>query len=287
MHLRRALIIVLILVVSSSCLLSTAESADDWYKSFYSNGWFGTYALREFDKVAPPPGVNWYVDDAQDWLARAERDGWVVKRKPVEAIPGSIILGYENNLVWVGIAREVTNKGLIFETVMGGDGKPARYWLEFPQVMEQVHFKGAILPVRITGAVLTSPMEDYKGLKGAAGVAWPVREFDKIAPKPDFNWPGKERDWPVEAKKKGWAVKTSPSEPAIGALLLLEHVTTKNIVVGIVREIYPSVAVFDYVDTPYSRVNTLRLTFQQMLDPKAFGGYVFKAYIWAEQVKKK
>ena len=56
----------------------TPEPSDGKYKNFYSDGWFGTYALREFDKVAPTPGVNWFVEDAQDWLARAQRDGWVV-----------------------------------------------------------------------------------------------------------------------------------------------------------------------------------------------------------------
>lgn len=283
----RTLILLLVLCAIGSCLIPVAEAADEWYKNFYSNGWFGTYALKEFDKIAPAPGVNWFVDDAQDWLARAEREGWVVKRKPAEAINGAIILGYENNLVWVGVAREVTDKGLIFETVMGNDGKPARYWLEFPQVIQQVHFKGAILPIRAPGAVITSPMEDYKGLRGAAGSAWPVREFDKFAPKPDFNWTGNEKFWPEEARKKGWIVKTLPSEPAIGSLLLLEHNETKAIVVGIVREIYPSVVVFDFVDTPFSRVNTMRLTFAQLVDPKAFGGYVFKAYIWPELTKKK
>ena len=86
------------------------------YKNFYSDGWFGTYALREFDKVAPTPGVNWFVEDAQDWLARAQRDGWVVKSKPAEAVNGAIIVGYNEGLAWVGVAREVTDQGLIFET---------------------------------------------------------------------------------------------------------------------------------------------------------------------------
>ena len=60
--------------------ISTLEAApplpaDGQYKNFYSDGWFGTYALREFDKVAPDPGANWFVEDAQDWLERAHREG--------------------------------------------------------------------------------------------------------------------------------------------------------------------------------------------------------------------
>ena len=58
----------------SPAMAVTAPDAGK-FKAFYSDGWFGTYALREFDKIAPPPGVNWFVDYAQDLLPRAEREG--------------------------------------------------------------------------------------------------------------------------------------------------------------------------------------------------------------------
>ena len=81
--------------VSAAEVTNTVPASNDGkYKNYYSDGWFGTYALREFDKVAPTPGVNWFVEDAQDWLARAQRDGWVVKSKPAEAVNGAIIVGY-------------------------------------------------------------------------------------------------------------------------------------------------------------------------------------------------
>ena len=182
------------------------------YKNFYSDGWFGTYALREFDKVAPTPGVNWFVEDAQDWLARAQRDGWVVKTKPAEAVNGAIIVGHHEGLAWVGVAREVTDQGLIFETVMGSEGKPARYWMKFSEIDKLIHFKGCILPQRLPNAKSVSPMNDFKSVRGFTGSAWPAQEFDKVAPKPGFNWQGAEKDWAKEAAGKGWRVERNPTE---------------------------------------------------------------------------
>lgn len=254
-------------------------AAEGQFKDYYSDEWFGTYALREFDKIAPVPGVNWFVEDAQDWLARAQRDGWVIKRKPSEAIPGSIILGFHEGLAWVGIAREVTDKGLIFETVMGGDGTPARYWINFSDLAAAIHFKGCILPLRNQGVPIASPMMDYKGIPGHSGAAWPAKEFDVLAPKPGLNWQGAERDWAVEAARKGWIVISKPSLIKKGSLLIWDHPKRNRTIVAFVREVTGPVIIFDFVDTAFSRIITARLTHEQMLDSRAFGGLVFQAAI--------
>lgn len=265
---------------------ATPSVTEERYKNFYSDGWFGTYALREFDKTAPPPGVNWFVEDAQDWLARAQRDGWVVKYKPSEAINGSIIVGYHDGLVWVGVAREVTDKGLIFETVMGGDGKPARYWMKFAEIASVIHFQGCILPQRQPGARTVSPMADYKNVRGYTGAAWPVQEYDKVAPSPGFNWQGPEKEWASEAERQGWAIGKKPSSTKKGSLLLLYNSEQQKSKVAFVREVFETTIVFEFVDPPFSRVITARLNMDQLLDKNAFGGYIFSAVILPERKAK-
>ncbi len=256
------------------------------YKNFYSDGWFGTYALKEFDKIAPAPGVNWFVDDAQDWLPRAQRDGWVVKNKPAEAVNGAIIIGYNEGLAWVGVAREVTDQGLIFETVMGGDGKPARYWMRFSEIGTLIHFKGSILPKRIPSVKTVSPMKDYKGVRGFAGAAWPVQEFDRVAPKPGFNWQGPEKEWSREADRKGWKVEKKPTAIKPGSLIVFAHQGSGQIKIAFVRNVFKPTVVFEFVDPPFSRVITARLTTEQLLDKNAFGGFVFDSVILPERKGK-
>lgn len=278
---------VVFLLVFSAVEAAAPVPSDGKYKNFYSDGWFGTYALREFDKVAPTPGVNWFVEDAQDWMARAQQDGWVVKTKPAEAINGSIIIGYHEGLAWVGVAREVTDQGFIFETVMGGEGKPARYWMKFSEIDKTIHFKGCILPQRVPNAKSVSPMADYKGIRGFAGAAWPAKEFDKLAPKPGFNWQGEEKNWAEQAAGKGWRVMKNPTEIRQGGLLILLNQASNQIKVAMVRAVEKSVVIFDFVDPPFSRVITARLTMVQLLDKNAFGGFVFDSVILPERTKTK
>lgn len=263
----------------------TPSTVDGKYKNFYSAGWFGTYALMEFDKVAPAPGVNWFVEDAQDWLPRAQREGWVTKTKPSEAVNGAIIIGYNEGLAWVGVAREVTDQGMIFETVMGGDGKPARYWMKYSEIGKLIHFKGCILPQRIPSVKTQSPMRDFKGVRGFSGAAWPAQEFDRIAPKPGFNWQGPEKEWSSEAERKGWKVDKKPEAIKPGALLIFSHPTAGN-KVAIVRSVFRTSVVFEFVDPPFSRVITARLTTEQLVDKNAFGGFVVTSVILPERKRK-
>lgn len=281
-----AVFALLFCIPSAMATTTSGGPAEEKFKAFYSNGWFGTYALREFDKIAPPPGVNWYVDYAQDWLPRAQRDGWTVKYNPAEAQNGSILLGYDEGLVWVGIAREVTDKGLTFETVTSGDGKPARYPMTFDEVMHLIHFKGCIVPERLPGAKIESPMLDYKGVAGGNGSAWAVKEFDKVAAKPGFNWKGAEKDWADEAARRGWQVEQKPASFKPGSLLLFKHIETGLFKVASVRDDLGGVIVFEYVDPSYARVVTARLAVEQLADKSAFGGFVFSTLILPEKKKR-
>lgn len=280
------------LLVAIACLsgilpaMAATPQEEGKFKEFYSDGWFGTYALREFDKVAPPPGVNWFVDYVQDLLPRARREGWQVKNKPSEAVNGSIIVGFDEGLDWVGIARDVTDKGLVYETVMGGEGKPARYPMTYDEVARLIHFQGYILPERLADARLESPMTDYKGVAGAKGSAWAVREFDKVAAKPGFNWKGEEKDWAAEAVRRGWAVEATPAGFKPGSIMLLKHVQTGQIKVVSVQELIGNVVVFEYVDSSHARVITSRLSVEQLSDKAAFGGYVFSSLILPEKKKR-
>ena len=287
MRTRRMIISLCLLVLTGVCSAAPAgEMSEGRYKNYYADGWFGTYALREFDKTAPPPGVNWFVEDAQDWLARAQREGWVVKHKPSEAVNGSIVVGYHEGLVWVGVAREVTDKGLVFETVMGGEGKPARYWMKFADLSSAIHFQGCILPLRTPDAKQVSPMLDYKNIRGASGSAWPVKEFDKSAPKPGFNWQGTEKEWAAEAAAEGWITGKKSSQAKRGSLMILYNRVAKRTKVAYVRDVVDSIIVFELVDPPYSRVITARLTMDQLQDGGALGGYLFDSVILPERKKR-
>ena len=205
-----------------------------------------------------------------------------MKRNPSEAVNGSIIVGYHEGLVWVGIARDVTDKGLVFETYTN-EGKAARYPMKFDDLETSIHFQGYVLPQREPGASTTSPMLDYKGVRGFTGSAWAVKQFDLVAPKPGFNWQGAEKDWADAAQRKGWQVEKTPVNIKPGSLLIFQQADSKQIKVASALETIGNVLVFEYVDSPFSRVITARLTIEQLSDKTAFGGYVFQALIVPEK----
>ncbi len=266
--------------------LGWAAAPEGNYKNYYSEKWFATYALKEFDKVAPPPGVNWYVSVPQDWLSRATREGWIVKKNPTECMVGALVLGYDNDSAWVGIAREVTEKGLLYETSV--NNKVVKIWIDFPKLETGILFKGYIWPVRPATATPTvNWRDDYKGVKGYTGFAWPLREFDKVAVKPGFNWTGSEKNWADAAAAHSWVVKTKPGDAKVGALMLFGRAAEATVRVGVVREALTDIVVFDYVDTVFGNIITYRLAADQMNDVKEFDGFVLKAYIWPEMVVKR
>ena len=129
-------------------------------------------------------------------------------------------------------------------------------------------------------------MLDYKNIRGAAGSAWPVKEFDKNAPKPGFNWQGPEKEWAAEAAEKGWITGKKPSQIKRGSLMVLYNQAIKRTKVAFVRDVFNSTVVFEFVDPPYSRVVTARLTMDQLLEGGALGGYLFDSVILPERKKR-
>ena len=117
-----------------------------FYKNFYSDSWYGTYVLKEFDKIAPAPGVNWYIDSVQDWLPGVANAGWVIKNKPTDAMVGALVVGYRNDLSWLGISREVSEKGILFETMHGN--RVVKLWIDYQKLEKEINFKGYIWPLR-------------------------------------------------------------------------------------------------------------------------------------------
>jgi hypothetical protein len=275
----------LLLLIGFCSMAVAASPPETRYKNFYADGWFGTYALREFDKVAPALALTGLSMMRRiGCRGRSGKAGWSkINRRGHERIDYPWL---SRGIGLVGVAREVTDKGLIFETVMGGDGKPARYWIKFTDAAAAIHFQGCILPVRAPGAKQISPMADYKNIRGASGSAWPVQEFDKVAPKPGFNWQGPEIKWAEEAGDNGWLTANKPSLIKRGGLLVLFNRTAKRAMVAFVREVLDSTIVFDFVDVPYSRVITARLTMEQLLDANALGGFVFDSVILPERKKR-
>lgn len=79
------------------------------YKGF-GEYWASTYSLKEFDKTAPQPGVNWH-GKLQDWVKNADQKGWVTKYNSDDAKIGALIIRTNpaKNLVKVGIVRGIKN----------------------------------------------------------------------------------------------------------------------------------------------------------------------------------
>ena len=71
-----------------------------------------------------------------------------------------------------------------------------------------------------------------------------------------------------------------------GGLLVLFNRATKRTMVAFVRDVFDSTIVFDFVDVPYSRVITARLTTEQLMDVNALGGFVFDSVILPERKKR-
>jgi hypothetical protein len=99
-----------------SVALVKEAAAGEHYKSFDA-AWCVTYALKEFDKNAPQPGVNWDGEDITQWVAKAADKGWVTKKNANDAKAGAIVIlqHQDKKVPYVGVVREVKNDGLIFE----------------------------------------------------------------------------------------------------------------------------------------------------------------------------
>ncbi len=105
------------------------------------------YFAREFDKIAPAPGMDW-TDAAYLWLDSAAQKGWVVKKSFMDAKPGALIVGLDrsrNDLV--GIVREVRDGKISYET-LDEAGKVVRHEIAAETPGRDIIFAGYIWPER-------------------------------------------------------------------------------------------------------------------------------------------
>jgi rhodanese-related sulfurtransferase len=124
------------------------------------------YFAKEFDKVAPTPGMDWDNEILSIWFAGAAQKGWVVKTSPPDAIPGAIILGFDrSNNAWVGIVREVDNKKITFEA-LDDKGRVVQNRVDIENLNQEYGLFGYIWPRRTTDSVqeisLEKAMEAWK-----------------------------------------------------------------------------------------------------------------------------
>lgn len=85
------------------------NSKEPLYKGF-KEYWGPAYILKEFDKIAPEPGVNWR-GNIREWIKNAAAAGWITKTDPSDARIGALVIRYNSAKDWakVGIVRDIKN----------------------------------------------------------------------------------------------------------------------------------------------------------------------------------
>jgi surface antigen len=143
------------------------------YKGF-PGGYCTWYAAKEFDKVAPSPGVNWH-GDAQDWYINASIQGWTATSEPREARVGSIIVWRGNKYGHVAIIRQVSDTKITLDEMNWGDfiDRDNAITVHFGKVTSTgtLSFVGYILPT-LTHTVTPTPAPTLSSpSNGATGVS--------------------------------------------------------------------------------------------------------------------
>lgn len=84
------------------------------YKGFREY-WQFTYLLKEFDKIAPAPGVNWH-GNVNNWMKNAEINGWITTDN--EPRIGALLIKSNpiTKFVKVGIIREITTNTITIDS---------------------------------------------------------------------------------------------------------------------------------------------------------------------------
>ncbi|MBU2699108.1 surface antigen [Sporomusaceae bacterium BoRhaA] len=122
------------------------------YKHFLEY-WAPTYMLKEFDKIAPEPGVNWR-GNVETWIIHAQAAGWITRTTPQDVRVGALIIrdNPETHKVKVGIVREIRNDQIVVNS-RAGDLYPLTEILQINDLTltdkNGFHFMGYIWPVRI------------------------------------------------------------------------------------------------------------------------------------------
>lgn len=103
------------------------------------------YAAKEFDKLAPSPGMDWQ-GRPQDWPGLAARHGWRVATAATAAATGAIIIAVDRTgKTLVGIIREVNDTGICFET-LGPHQQPVQTTVAYPSLENDFKLIGYIWP---------------------------------------------------------------------------------------------------------------------------------------------
>ncbi len=137
---------------------------------YYVYHWCTYYAAREFEKIAPSPGVNWIGHDANEWFKEADENGWKTTRDHNKVAYGSIVVLGNH----VQVVREVRDDGIVVQGMNEGwarnhqpldpnhkehsyegykfyTGYVYKYFLTYDQVDSGYKFgdfKGYVLPIR-------------------------------------------------------------------------------------------------------------------------------------------
>ena len=125
------------------------------YYKWMPADWWAAYFLKEFDKVAPPPGANWMNEKTTalaPWFDAAREKGWVVKTRADAAKVGAIAIRRNPNTgqATLNIVREVYDWGFK-GSYMGKDGEPHEGTVSFSYLLSTAkgyHFVGYIWPER-------------------------------------------------------------------------------------------------------------------------------------------
>ncbi|SPF51739.1 hypothetical protein SBF1_5320002 [Candidatus Desulfosporosinus infrequens] len=120
------------------------------YKGF-SEYWGPAYILKEFDKIATAPGVNWR-GSVNKWIDNAQAAGWITKTDSHDAKIGALAIRFNptKNLVKVDIVRDIKTNTLVVDS-RSGDLRPYTMTLEMDDLKngkDGFNFLGYIWPVR-------------------------------------------------------------------------------------------------------------------------------------------
>jgi surface antigen len=288
--------------------------ATDWRQ--LPDGICAKYAAQEFEKNAPPPGVNW-LNKNSDWVLQANNAGWVTRAAARDAMVGAIAeweTTDRNGGGHVAIVRAVLSDRIIVEEnnvgkvvdsltfsfggikykgeVTDGWGKTTIRAIKYDDLMKVGNrfFAGYIWPVRqdeyekdptkyqISYVDEMQIKEPrYKGFLEYWGPAYMLKEFDKIAPNPGVNWRGNVTNWMGNAQTNGWITKIDSHDAKIGALVIRINPTSNQVKVGIVRDIKTDEIVVDSRKSNlYPYTEIIQLD-DLKLDKD---GFKFVGYIW-------
>lgn len=126
------------------------EIKEPRYKGFFEYS-APTYMLKEFDKVAQEPGVNW-KGNVTKWIDNAQKAGWITKTDPHDAKIGALLIRTNptNNKVKVDIIREIKNNEIVVDS-RRSNLYPFTETLQMDDLKtdkEGFNFNGYIWPVR-------------------------------------------------------------------------------------------------------------------------------------------